>query len=317
MFERHLQKMITPWRLKQALTWWMTKHADSGRKLASFIKVRCGHLIHLFQQSILRNTYKISPSFRVVNTKGDVFEIWQDTDRVVHYLLAETVRSAFHTVISPKCIHVKRHGGMKHHLYRLKRALERYPYVYRTDIKRFYASIPHKALMRMLRSRIDDPVILRLIYETISAPIWVEGKLQSRKGKGIPLTCPLSPLIGAIYLSSIDRMFDHCSDVFYVRFMDDIIVLTKNHKRLENVVAMARAEMNVLKVAPHPKKTFVGKTIRGFSFLGFDFGVALKPPKKEGDRPIRQVTQKVRSSTLRRCYRRAFSFIRMGTLEPV
>ena len=85
-----------------------------------------------------------------------------------------------------------------------------------------------------------------------------------------------------------------------------LIVLTKNQKRLENVVAMARAEMNVLKVEPHPKKTFVGKAVRGFSFLGFDFMVEIKPPKKAGDRPIRQVTQRVRTSTLRRCYLRSF-----------
>ena len=89
-------------------------------------------------------------------------------------------------------------------------------------------------------------------------------------------------------------------------------MLTKNHKRLENVVAMARAEMSALKVEPHPNKTFVGKTIRGFSFLGFDFKVDLKPPKKEGDRPIRQVTQKVRSSTLRRCYLRSFLLYKNG-----
>ena len=225
MFERHLQNLIATRWVNKALAWWMKKHAESGRCLAWVIKDRCGYLIHWLQQAIIRNTYKISPSFRVVNTKGEVFEVWKDTDRVVHYLLAETVRKVFHTEISPKCIHVKHRGGIKRHLYRLKRALERYPYVYRTDIKSFYASIAHKALMRMIRSRIDDPVILRLIYETISAPIWVKGKLQSRKGKGIPLTCPLSPLIGAIYLSAIDKLFDNCKDVFYIRYMDDIIVL--------------------------------------------------------------------------------------------
>ncbi len=342
--------MIATRRLHQALAWWMEKHGDSGRSLVKVIRTQRSALVHSLQQSIIRNTYKISPSIRVVNTKGEVFEVWQDPDRVVHQLLTQALRKAFHTALSKKCIHVKRHGGMKHHLNRLKRSLERYPYVYRTDIKGFYASIPHKELMQMqrapikielknekrrkirrnsgaymtylsilshilrklvafkafleapLRLKIDDPKILRLLYETISAPIWVEGKLISRHGKGIPLTCPLSPLIAAIYLSSIDRLFDHCSDVFYIRYMDDYIVLTKNHQRLEEVVAMARAEMNVLKLEPHPKKTFVGKTIKGFSFLGFDFSVEIKPPKKEGGKPIRHVVQTVRAATTRRCF---------------
>ena len=85
--------MITPRRLKQALTWWMKKHVDSGRKLARTIKARCGHLIHLFRQSILRNTYKISPSFRVGNTKGNVFEIWKASDRPIRQV-TQKVRSS-------------------------------------------------------------------------------------------------------------------------------------------------------------------------------------------------------------------------------
>ena len=301
----HLQNMIADRRVNTAFQWFMEKHGDSGRCVAIAIKERRAEFTHSLVQSIIRNTHKISPSFRVVNDKGEVFEIWQDPDRLIHKLLEQSVRRAFVSSLSKKCIHVKGHGGMKHHLKRLNKALEKYPYVYRTDIKDFYASIPHKALMRMLREKIDDPVIIRLLYETISAPIWVEGELMSRNGKGIPLTCPLSPLLAAIFLSSIDQLFDQRSDVFYIRYMDDLITLTKSQNRLEEVVRMTRQEMNALKVDPHPKKTFVGKTIRGFSFLGYDFSVVVRPPKKPGGPVKREVTQTVRAETMRRCFIRS------------
>src|SRR5580704_15596532 len=42
--------------------------------------------------------------------------------------------------------------------------------------------------------------------------------------RGISLGCPLSPLIGAFFLGELDARMER-SGLFYVRFMDDILVL--------------------------------------------------------------------------------------------
>ena len=266
-----LQATVSDSSMKATAGWFLERNKDKNRPLTRILKSNPASFFHHVVQLIIRNRYHIAPSLRVVNDRGEVFEVWNDQDRFVHKLLELQVRKTFYHHLSKRCIHLKGHGGMPIHLHALNKALQRYRYVYRTDIKSFYASIPHKQLMKMLRRRMDDPVLIRLLYETISAPIWVNGELVQRQGKGIPLTCPLSPLLAAIYLSSIDQLFDQKQDIFYVRYMDDFIILTKNKKRLEEVVRLARQEMNELKLDPHPRKTFVGKTIRGFSSLGYDF----------------------------------------------
>ena len=61
------------------------------------------------------------------------------------------------------------------------------------------------------------------------------------------------------------------SGQFYMRFMDDILVLAPTRWRLRKAVKAVKAVNEVLGslcLLKHPDKTFVGRTERGFDFLG-------------------------------------------------
>jgi hypothetical protein len=51
-----------------------------------------------------------------------------------------------------------------------------------------------------------------------------DGGLFEDIRQGIPLGCPLSPLMGALFLDLLDRRMK-TSGLFYVRFMDDWVIL--------------------------------------------------------------------------------------------
>ncbi len=55
------------------------------------------------------------------------------------------------------------------------------------------------------------------------------------------------------------------SGQFYMRFMDDILVLAPTRWRLRKAVNEVLGSLCLLK---HPDKTFIGRTERGFDFLG-------------------------------------------------
>ncbi len=55
------------------------------------------------------------------------------------------------------------------------------------------------------------------------------------------------------------------SGLFYLRFMDDILVLAPTRWRLRKAVKAVLGSLCLLK---HPDTTFVGRTERGFDFLG-------------------------------------------------
>ncbi len=62
--------------------------------------------------------------------------------------------------------------------------------------------------------------------------------------------------------------------LFYVRFMDDILVLAPTRWKLRGAVKAVNAMLGSLRLEKHPDKTFIGKIDKGFDFLGSHFGRA-------------------------------------------
>ncbi len=89
--------------------------------------------------------------------------------------------------------------------------------------------------------------------------------------RGISLGCPLSPLIGAIFLGDLDRRMARLG-LFYVRFMDDVLVLAPTRWKLRRAVRAVNGVLGALGLEKHPDKTFIGRVERGFDFLGYHFG---------------------------------------------
>ena len=80
---------------------------------------------------------------------------------------------------------------------------------------------------------------------------------------------PLSLLLGAIALIPMDKAIGRIKGVFYARFMDDWVMLTKSKTALRKVVKSTHKVVNSLKFELHLAKTYIGRISKGFNFLGF------------------------------------------------
>jgi RNA-directed DNA polymerase len=65
--------------------------------------------------------------------------------------------------------------------------------------------------------------------------------------------------------------------IFYVRFMDYWGVLAPTHWKLRRAVRIVNATLTDLRVEQHPDKTFIGRTERGFDFIGYHFDGLASP----------------------------------------
>ncbi len=61
------------------------------------------------------------------------------------------------------------------------------------------------------------------------------------------------------------------SGLFYVRFLDDILVLSPTRWKLRKAVKGVNHVLGSLNLEKHPDKTFIGRIERGFDFLGYHF----------------------------------------------
>jgi len=181
-----------------------------------------GHKEKLLQ-IINRGDYLFSPVKKLTKANGKTIHLWCSEDALVMKLLAEVLTVLLN--LSNLCTHVKGHGGLKHSVVQLQSELANYQYVCKTDVKSFYESIDQYVLTEQIHDHIDNKLIKRYLWQVIRRTVEYCG-LYHEITKGISRGCSLSPILGALYLKTLDEQFDK-EGMFYLRYMDHIVILTK------------------------------------------------------------------------------------------
>jgi group II intron reverse transcriptase/maturase len=147
------------------------------------------------------------------------------------------------------------------------------------DIEGFFDHLDHGTLRELLRKRVNDRGILRLIGRWLKAGI-LEGDLLSHPDRGTPQGGVISPLLANLYLHHVlDVWFSEVvrprlrGRAVLIRFGDDFVVgfeFEADARRFLEVLPkrLARFELSL-----HPEKTrlieFAPRRGATFDFLGF------------------------------------------------
>ena len=189
--------------------------------------------------------------------------------------------------IPHSCTHVRGHGGVKGALRQIHRALPRAPFVARFDIAAYYRSMRHDVIETQLAATTLGAHPRKLIAAYLALP-------DTRgTGRGMVAGGGLSPLLGALYLTPLDRRMETLCKrkqlVHYVRYMDDIVLLARTRWQLRRAIAALHEEIAPLGLHLHRVKRFIGRTAQGFDFLGYRIraGARLRP-SAEGLRRLRE-----------------------------
>ena len=75
----------------------------------------------------------------------------------------------------------------------------KYSWVIDLDIKGFFDNVDHDILMKLVRKRINDPRVLRLIEGWLKAGVMEDGRFHVTTGVGTPQGGVISPLLANIY----------------------------------------------------------------------------------------------------------------------
>jgi len=219
------------------------------------------------RREVRAGQYRFDLLSRITLSNGDAVDLWSSRDALVLKALALVL--AEYLPVSRRCAHVKGHGGAKYAVRDVRDHLADNHFVFRTDVKSYYASIDHLKLLDQVAVYIKDRRVMNLIGQYLRRTSERGGCFWDFE-KGISLGCPLSPLIGAFFLSAVDDALDK-TGLFYIRFMDDILVLAPSRWKLRHAVRTVNQALASLAVEKHPDKTFIGRIERGFDFLGYHF----------------------------------------------
>ena len=173
------------------------------------------------QADLLAGDFRFGLLDRITKADGTDIDLWSARDALVLKALAIVLANVL--PVSRVCTHVKGHGGAKAAVRQVMAHLPANGFVLKTDVKSYYASIDHIALMDRLARHIDDRATLNLLGQYMRRTAERGGSFWDYE-RGISLGCPLSPLMGAFFLGELDERMER-TGLFYIRSMDDIVAL--------------------------------------------------------------------------------------------
>lgn len=130
------------------------------------------------------------------------------------------------------------------------------------DIRKFYDSVDHSVLKRMLYRMFKDKKLLGIFYSIIDS-------YEVECGKGLPIGNLTSQYFANLYMSAVDHfMTENLKVRAYFRYMDDVVILDNDKERIKrlalNYIEYCDKEL-LLKVKP----PCIGRTFNGLNFLGY------------------------------------------------
>lgn len=143
------------------------------------------------------------------------------------------------------------------------------------DLKNFYPSIPHELITSSISKKIRKTEIKRLIIDAVTTPTVPEskgGKGATKALIGVPQGLAISNLLAEISLQNIDLAFQARKNIWYKRYVDDILILTPEGQAMTTAKELIM-ELQALKLNPHnfgpDSKSKVANLNDPFSFLGY------------------------------------------------
>ncbi|WP_437894755.1 group II intron reverse transcriptase/maturase [Sorangium sp. So ce124] len=129
------------------------------------------------------------------------------------------------------------------------------------DVRKFFDTLDHRRLREILRRRVLDGVLLRLVDKWLAAGVFEAGGIMYPDA-GSPQGGVVSPILANIYLHEVlDVWFDRevkprlSGRAHVVRYADDAVLLFEHEQDARRVMAVLPKRFGKYGLTLHPEKT--------------------------------------------------------------
>lgn len=226
------------------------------------------------RKAILEGSYSPSAVLRVEISKpqGGVRPLGIPTliDRLIQQAIHQVLSPIYERIFSESSYGFRPKRSAHDAVQQAKKYQEQgYGIVVDMDLKSFFDEVNHDMLMGLLRRKVNDPLLLKLIRSYLKAGVLVDG-ICLIPSKGTPQGGPLSPLLSNILLHELDMELEKRGHKF-CRYADDCNIYVKTKRSGDRVFAsIASFVEKKLKLKVNWEKSAVDYPCRR-KFLGFSF----------------------------------------------
>jgi RNA-directed DNA polymerase len=201
-------------------------------------------------------------------------------DRVVQAAVRAVLEPIFERDFAAQSYGFRPNRGCKDALRRVDTLLKQgYNWVVDADLKSYFDSIPHAALLDQVRVKVADGRVLELLQAFLTQRV-----METTEGwtpeEGTPQGAVISPLLSNIYLDPLDHRMARAGFEM-VRYADDFVILCRSEVEARSALGQVQAWTTAVGLRLHPTKTRIVDATQagGFDFLGYHFERGYRWPR--------------------------------------
>jgi RNA-directed DNA polymerase len=239
-------------------------------ELLQFLKQNGNQL----RQSILGGSYKPQPVRRVEIPKPDggkrLLGVPTVVDRVIQQAIAQVLSPIFERQFSENSYGFRPGRSAKQAVEKCREYIAAgYTWAVDIDLAKYFDTVNHDKLMRLLAGSIKDSRVLSLIRKYLQSGVMINGVVQETD-RGCPQGGNLSPLLSNVMLNELDTELTR-RGLKFCRYADDGIICVRSKRAAERVMASITHYIeDELKLKVNKEKSAVDRPWR-LKFLGFSF----------------------------------------------
>lgn len=230
----------------------------------------------LISQAYLPGEYH---TFHIYQPKPRMISAAPFCDRVVHHALMNVIGPLLERSFIFDSYANRVGKGTHRAIRRYQYFLQRYAYVLKCDIKKYFPSIDHALLKSLIRKRIGDSRTLRLIDAIIDGSNPQEEVLDYfpgddlftpiRRRKGLPIGNLTSQFFSNYYLDPFDHFVKETLKCpAYLRYVDDFVLFSDSKPQLWDWYGKMNDFLETFRLRLHPRRCQVYPSQAAAGFLG-------------------------------------------------
>jgi len=245
------------------LAFWKASHKKSGKKEILEYQQNLEFNLLMMRRQILEGSIEVGDYhyFKIYDPKERLICAASFPERVLHHAIINICEPVFEKFQIYDSYATRKRKGTHAALERAFIFQKKNNVFLKLDVRKYFDSIDHEILLKILYRKFKDTYLLRLFEQIIQS-------YETEPGKGLPIGNLTSQFFANFYFAGFDHFVkENLRIKYYVRYMDDMVLWCDDKKKIKEYYAKIKEYIYDLKLSLNPE--VLNFTEKGLPFLGY------------------------------------------------